>query len=87
MIEEDVKSAFELLWKAKREFAAAQHQQSLAEQTLDIRRTECERAKDALDRADERLQRLAARAAGIDGLIADADEPVPIRTGFRPVHR
>lgn len=85
--ESDVRNAFDAVWKAKRDFARAQHEQSLAEQALEIRRSEYERAREALNSADERLQRLAERAAGLDGLIPDSDDPVPRHDGYRAVRR
>jgi hypothetical protein len=87
--EQDVQLAFAETWKARRELARAEHEQHLAELQFDARKADTDQARDAVVRADERLQRLAEHSAGVsDAPPADADVPAPrVNREFRPIRR
>jgi hypothetical protein len=87
--EQDVQLAFAETWKARRELARAEHEQHLAELQLEARKAEADQARDQVERADARLQRLAEHSAGVsDAPPTDAEEPAArLNREFRPIRR
>jgi hypothetical protein len=78
-----IRQAFDETWRARRALAAAENAHRVAEAMLTQRSAELEDARNAVERADGRLQKMAAGEA----LPVDSDDPAPHRNDFVPTRR
>lgn len=88
IIDRDVQTVFEQCFQARRAVAVHAERVRSLEAQLEVARRELQDAESALSSGEERMQRLAERAAGVDSLVPDSEIPPPrLLSEFRPIRR
>jgi len=85
---DDVQKVFEQCFHARRAVAISAERVRELERLLEVARTDLLDAESAQKSAEDRMQRLAERAAGVTALPVEDDTPAPrVNSEFRAIRR